>query len=238
VPAPFGTRVAGEDDSGTPWHRRFYLDRRVRPVLGDQRLVGKPRSGAQPGLSPPTGYAAGSAAAVHAGLPGCRAETRRALSRAPQRPLLWAGRSLPGHQEARLQAQEEAVQGRLTGHSRHHHPPARSTASPACPRVKSQAKADACGVRGDRVNASTARPSRPSSPRPTGRHRWRVWPRATTLGRLGQEISEAEAMVDIIHHSHATRWHGRAGRLQLETHVASGVQAVMDKEMELPELRR
>ena len=36
VPAPFGTRVAGEDDSGTPWHRRFYLDRRVRPVLGDQ----------------------------------------------------------------------------------------------------------------------------------------------------------------------------------------------------------
>jgi hypothetical protein len=36
--------TAGEDDLGAPWRRWLYPDRRVRPVLGAHRVVGKPRT--------------------------------------------------------------------------------------------------------------------------------------------------------------------------------------------------
>jgi hypothetical protein len=36
-----------EDDPRTPWRRWLRLDRRVRPVLGDHRLVGKSPEGSR-----------------------------------------------------------------------------------------------------------------------------------------------------------------------------------------------
>jgi hypothetical protein len=41
----YGT--VGEDDPRTPWRRWLRLDRRVRPVLGDHRLVGKSPEGSR-----------------------------------------------------------------------------------------------------------------------------------------------------------------------------------------------
>jgi hypothetical protein len=83
-----------------------------------------------------------SAAAVHTGLAGRGAETRRALPRPAQGPLLWARHAVSGHQEARQEGQQEGDhghQGRLTGSDQPARPPTRSAANSACPRVKSQA---------------------------------------------------------------------------------------------------
>jgi hypothetical protein len=41
-----GSGTDAEDDPGIQLRRRHYLDRRVRPILGNHRLVGKPRRGA------------------------------------------------------------------------------------------------------------------------------------------------------------------------------------------------
>jgi len=76
-------------------------------AAGDQRLPWE-RPRPQPRLSP-TGCAAGFRGCVHARLAGHHAETLRALPRTTQRPLLWAGHSLSGYQEAHQQAQKKAT---------------------------------------------------------------------------------------------------------------------------------
>ena len=88
----------------------------------------------------PTAYAAGFRACVHARLAGHHAETRRTLPRTTQRPLLWAGHSLPGHQEAHQQAQEEAVQGRLIGPATLQARQPQSTAKPSTPGLNHKLK--------------------------------------------------------------------------------------------------
>jgi hypothetical protein len=55
--------TASEDDPRTPWRRWLCLDRRVRPVLGDHRLVGKsPEDSRQctPGPNLPSSVLAGA----------------------------------------------------------------------------------------------------------------------------------------------------------------------------------
>ena len=69
--------TASEDDPRTPWRRWLRLDRRMRPVLGNHRLVGKS----------PKGLAAGRALVSTS--PGLGVHTARcALAQPPERQFL------------------------------------------------------------------------------------------------------------------------------------------------------
>ena len=84
-----------------------------------------------------------SAAAVRPRLAGGHAETRRALPRPAQGPLLGTCRAVPGDQEARQEAPQEAThdgEGCLTGPAHPPHPPTSVDGQPGMPEgVKSQA---------------------------------------------------------------------------------------------------
>jgi hypothetical protein len=117
--------------------------RLAREIAGDQRLPWE-RPRPQPRLSPYRVRRGFPRLLCATGLASCHAETRRALPRPAQGPLLRPCRASPSDQEARQEAQEEAThgrRGRLTS-------PAPSTTAdlggrPArhARRVKSQAKA-------------------------------------------------------------------------------------------------
>src|SRR5215207_2705209 len=73
-----------------------------------------------------------SAAVVHTGLAGCHAETRRALPRPAQGPLLGTCRAVPGDQEAPQETAHDG-EGCLTGSAHPPHPPTSVDGQPSLP---------------------------------------------------------------------------------------------------------
>jgi hypothetical protein len=87
----------------------------------------------------PIGCGVASAAVVRPGLAGCHAETRRALPRPAQGPLLGTCRAVPGDQEAPQETAHDG-EGCLTGPAHPPHPPTSVDGQFGMPEgVKSQA---------------------------------------------------------------------------------------------------